>query len=354
MQFGWLTLALSPSPEDDYTSIEQQLTQACHAEAVGFDDVWLTEHNFTGESVYCDPLPFACALAAKTSRVRIGFAVIQMALRHPVRLAVQLALLDNLCRGRLDVGVGRGTIYNEYEFVGYGLRSEDSRSRMDEALDILQRAWVETPFTYHGTYYQVSLPAIRPRPYQQPHPPIWRSALSPVSVLECGRLGVPIMTSRLRLERIPEFLKQYQEGLALGQHPSATQQQLLRQAAVWRMVYVAESEAQAEDDLAAAMLYTRQHMHHARDAYNPEDFRVDAALLNPWVNPQVSDEEALRFLLETGSVYGSPGRVREQIAALRDTGLHHILCQMSYGGITHEKIMASMRRFGEQVIPAFR
>ena len=85
MHFGWLTLAHSPTPEDDYLCIEQQLTQACYAEQLGFDDVWLTEHNFTGESVFCDPIPFASTLAARTSRVRIGFAVIQMALRHPIR-----------------------------------------------------------------------------------------------------------------------------------------------------------------------------------------------------------------------------------------------------------------------------
>jgi alkanesulfonate monooxygenase SsuD/methylene tetrahydromethanopterin reductase-like flavin-dependent oxidoreductase (luciferase family) len=90
--------------------------------------------------------------------VRIGFAVIQLALRHPVRLAVQLALLDNLSRGRLDVGVGRGTLYNEYEYVGYGLRSDDSRERSAEALEVLTRAWTEEPFAYHGKFFRVSLP----------------------------------------------------------------------------------------------------------------------------------------------------------------------------------------------------
>jgi len=129
MRFGWLTLAHSPSADADYAAIDDLLVEACRAEDVGFDGVWLTEHNFTGEAVYCDPIPFASALAARTSRVRIGFAVIQLALRHPIRLAVQLALLDNLSRGRLDVGVGRGSLYNEYEFVGYGLRSDDSRER---------------------------------------------------------------------------------------------------------------------------------------------------------------------------------------------------------------------------------
>src|SRR3989475_9581051 len=150
MRFGWLPLAHSPDPAHDHIAIAHQLEQACLADALGFDGVWLTEHNFTGEAVYSDPIPFASALAMKTARVRIGFAVIQLALRHPIRLAIQLALLDNLCGGRLDVGVGHGTNYNEYEFVGYGLRSEDSRARMEETLDVLIRARTETPLVHHG------------------------------------------------------------------------------------------------------------------------------------------------------------------------------------------------------------
>ena len=137
MKFGWLTLNHSPSAAEDGVAIDEQLQQACLAEALGYDSVWLTEHNFTGESVYGDPIPFASALAMKTERIRIGFAVIQMALRHPVRVATQLSVVDNLCKGRLDVGVGRGTIFNEYEFVGYGLDSSDSRERFAESLEIM-------------------------------------------------------------------------------------------------------------------------------------------------------------------------------------------------------------------------
>ena len=354
MQFGWLTLSLSPSPEEDATRIEQQITQACYAETVGFDDIWLTEHYFTGESVYNDPLIFASALAMRTTRVRIGFAVLQMALHHPVRLAVQLSLLDNLSRGRLDVGVGRGTIYNEYEFVGYGLRSHDSRARMDEALEILTGAWTEAPFAYDGTYFQVRVPAIRPRPYQQPYPPIWRSVISPTSFTECGRLGVPLLTARLAVERIAERWKLYAEGLEAGGHDATTRQRLLQQAAVWRNVYIAESEAQAEDELATVLLRSRAHMMHVRSAYNPDDFQVDAAMLNPWSNPAVPDEDALRYVLETGSVYGTAAQVQEQLAALRQAGVQHVLCQMGFGDMAHDQVMASMRRFGEQVIPALR
>ncbi len=70
--------------------------------------------------------------------MRLGFAVVQTPFHHPVRLAVQLALLDNLSKGRIDVGIGKGTAYNEYEFVGHGLRSTDSRERMEETVDILR------------------------------------------------------------------------------------------------------------------------------------------------------------------------------------------------------------------------
>src|ERR1700680_248507 len=106
MRFGWLTLSLSPSPEEDAARIDQQIAQVCFAEQLRFSDVWLTEHYFTGESVYNDALLFASAIAMRTERIRIGFAVVQLPFHHPVRLAVQLALLDNLskgphrCRGR--------------------------------------------------------------------------------------------------------------------------------------------------------------------------------------------------------------------------------------------------------------
>jgi alkanesulfonate monooxygenase SsuD/methylene tetrahydromethanopterin reductase-like flavin-dependent oxidoreductase (luciferase family) len=354
MRFGWLTLAHSPSAAADHAAIEEQLVQACHAEALGFDGVWLTEHNFTGEAVYSDPIPFASALAMRTSRVRIGFAVIQLALRHPIRLAVQLALLDNLSGGRLDVGVGRGSLYNEYEYVGYGLRSDDARARSAEALEILTRAWTEAPFSYQGKYYQVSLPALRPQVYQRPHPPIWRSVVAPASFEECGRLGAPILTTRLPVERLPERLTLYEQGLVAGGYAPADRERLLRDAAVWRHVYVAPSQAEAEDDLAAALVHTRHHMLHARSAYNPGDFEVDPALLNPFNDPGVSDEDAIRYSLGTGALCGTPARVADQLAALRDAGGRHVLCQMSFGYLTHEMILASMRRFSEQVLPAFR
>src|SRR5262252_1204549 len=272
MRFGWLTLAHSGSPASDYGAIQDLVAQACFAETAGFDGIWLTEHNFTGESIYCDPIPFASVVAARTSRIRIGFAVIQLALRHPIRLATQLALLDNLSGGRLDVGVGHGTNYNEYEFGGYGLRSDDSRERMEETLDVMVRAWTEAPLVHQGKFYQLSLPELRPVPRQRPHPPIWRAASSAGSIRECGRLGAPLMTARIPVERVRERMTLYEAGLAESALDAQTRQRRREDAAVWRFVYVAESQAQAEEELGAALLETRRHMVHARATHNPSDY----------------------------------------------------------------------------------
>jgi alkanesulfonate monooxygenase SsuD/methylene tetrahydromethanopterin reductase-like flavin-dependent oxidoreductase (luciferase family) len=354
MRFGWLTLGLSPSADGDYAAIREQVAQACAAEPAGFDGIWLTEHNFTGESVYCDPIPFASVVAARTSRIRIGFAVIQLALRHPVRLAIELALLDNLSDGRVDVGVGHGTNYNEYEFMGYGLRSDDSRERMEETLDVVLRAWTQAPLVHEGKFYQLSLPELRPRPRQRPHPPIWRAVSSGASVRECGRMGAPLLTARLPLARAVERLALYEAGLAeSGLGPDA-QRRLREQAALWRFVYVAESQAQAEDELAAALLETRRHMVHARAVHNPPDFQVPPARVNPWNDPRVSHEDGARYSLEHSALYGTPGRVAEQVAELRDAGIRHVLCQMSTGYLPHARVMDSTRLFGEGVIPRFR
>jgi alkanesulfonate monooxygenase SsuD/methylene tetrahydromethanopterin reductase-like flavin-dependent oxidoreductase (luciferase family) len=277
-----------------------------------------------------------------------------MPFHHPVRLAVQLALLDNLSKGRIDVGIGKGTVYNEYEFVGHGLRSDDSRARMAEAMEVLERAWRETPLVYNGKYFNLRVPQLRPRPVQHPGPPIWRSVISPASFAECGRLGVPILTARLPVERIKERWALYEAGLIEGGHEAHTRERLLAKAALWRNVYVAESNARAEDELSALLLRTRAHMMHVRDTYNPADFVIDPVMLNPWTNPAVSDGEALEFILATGSLFGSPARVRDQVAALRDVGVRHLLCQTGFGDMNHEQNLLSMRRFGEQVMPTFR
>ena len=167
---------------------------------------------------------------------------------------------------------------------------------------------------------------------------------------------MPILTARLPVQRIKERWATYAEGIdAAGVAMTRGREgaTATRKARYRRNVYVAESDAQAEDELAALLVETRTHMMHVREAYNPPDFQPEAATLNAWTDPKVADSEAIPFVLKTGSLYGSPARVREQVAELRDVGVQHLLCQTGFGAMSHEQNIASMRRFGEQVMPAF-
>jgi alkanesulfonate monooxygenase SsuD/methylene tetrahydromethanopterin reductase-like flavin-dependent oxidoreductase (luciferase family) len=153
---------------------------------------------------------------------------------------------------------------------------------------------------------------------------------------------------------VPERLASYEAGLAESGLDDAAQRGLREQVALWRFVHVAESQAQAEDELARALHGTRHHMVHARAAHNPPDFVVPDSRVNPWNDPRVSDTEGVRYALETASLCGTAQRVAEQVAELRNAGVDHVLCQQSTGYLPHTTVMDSMRRFGEEVIPRFR
>jgi alkanesulfonate monooxygenase SsuD/methylene tetrahydromethanopterin reductase-like flavin-dependent oxidoreductase (luciferase family) len=191
---------------------------------------------------------------------------------------------------------------------------------------------------------------------QRPQLPLWRSVISPASFSECGRLGVPILTARLPVARIKERWAAYEAGLHAGGHDAETKARLLAQSALWRNVYVAESSAQAEDELSG-LLHTRTHMMHVRAAYNPADFAIGPAMLNPRADPAVSDDDAVKYVLATGSLYGSPARVRDQVAELRDAGVQHLLCQTGFGNMSHEPepgLDAPLWRGGDAGIPNLR
>ena len=126
---------------------------------------------------------FATAVAMRTERVKLGFAVLEMALYHPVRVAEQLALLDNLSRGRVIVGIARGSAFNAYEYRGFGTSVQFGRECLDEAEELLIKCWTARDgLEFHGKYWDVALPEVRPHPVQQPHPPVLRAAVGPPAV----------------------------------------------------------------------------------------------------------------------------------------------------------------------------
>src|ERR1700758_3690640 len=178
MKFSNFLFPASMTAADDGRMIDEPLQEGSLTDELGYDTIWLAEHHFDGIVAYVDPVSFAAALAVATKRAKIGFAVAQMALHHPVRFAEQIALIDHLSKGRLIVGLGRGTAYNIYDYQGYGLDHTEAQARFEEAEAIMFKAWTGEAVDHHGRFWNLKLPMLRPRPYTLPHPTVIRSASS--------------------------------------------------------------------------------------------------------------------------------------------------------------------------------
>jgi len=153
------------------------LAQIELGDALGFDKAWLGEIHFTRTfSVLADPLMVLGAAAQRTSRIRLGTAVTLLPLHNPIKIAEEAAIADILSDGRLEFGVGRGVAY---QYPGFGIPSEESRARFEEALDFILKAWNSEVFSFDGKYFQARDLSIVPRPVQSPHPPVRAAANSP-------------------------------------------------------------------------------------------------------------------------------------------------------------------------------
>jgi alkanesulfonate monooxygenase SsuD/methylene tetrahydromethanopterin reductase-like flavin-dependent oxidoreductase (luciferase family) len=344
MRFGTFVFSISHDPSEDHQVIENTLREVELAEAIGLDAVWLTEHHFDGAVAYADPLVFGAAVAMRTRRVRIGFAVVEMALHHPMRLAVQTSLLDNLSRGRLIVGTGRGSAYNEFEYLGFGTTMDEGRQKMAEAEDLLVKAWTGVDVEHKGKYWSLSFPRLRPPPYQKPHPPLVRACIGEASMIEMASIGRPVLIGVQTLDTLRQRLHRYEDTMVQAGFEKEAVENVLDQTWAQRALYVADSDEEALDVATKALKRYRHHLDEARRRYNPGGLPPRRPEAPPSPNEMV----------EHAFLAGTPKRVAEQVAALREAGVRNVLLNVNVGQMPPEQVEHSMKLFGEKVLPMFR
>src|SRR2546422_10084436 len=235
----------------------EALATADVAEALGFDGIWLTDRHFSPpggstpvSSIGSAPLLIATAIATRTRRLRVGTAVLLLPLGHPVRFAEEVATLDNMSQGRLDLGVGRSSFPRSYE--GYNVPYEESRARFREYLEVMRLAWTQERFSYTGTFYMCRDLVLIPRPYQQPHPPLHHAATTRETFAAIGTLGLPLLVgvASMALSELPQVITEYQAAWHEAGHPGQGEVRLRLP------IYVAENLEKAQcEPQASAMPY---------------------------------------------------------------------------------------------------
>ncbi len=332
MKFGTFHILPMPEGTTAHDVIHETLKEVDLAESMGFNTVWLAEHHSSRFGLCASASVLGAAVAMRTQRVKIGYAVNVTPLHHPLRLAEEVAFVDQLSNGRVIAGFGPG--YAPYEFDLYGVPLDERHERHREGTEIVMKAWREEKFSYHGQYYDFDNVSVLPKPYQRPHPPIAIAAGSPASVIGVAKSALRLLLL-VASDQIDNLLKVYREAAAAAGQLEAEVSARLAHTGVMRTIYVAD-----DDDEARRL--AREH--------SVWLVRMRNQLAFTEVTDKQVDEQVSEFLAQR-MIAGCPERVVDEINYVAEVGGGEILGWFRWGGMAHREVTASMRLFADRVMP---
>lgn len=332
MKFGvWYDLRNPPRWQQPYAQLyAETLQQIVWAESAGFESVQVSEHHVTDEGYLPSVFPLLAAIAARTSTIRLGSAVLLAPLHHPIRFAEDAAFVDQLSGGRLELGLGLG--YRRDEFRALGVPRRERGTRTEELIEIARQAWTGEPFTHHGTHFHFEDVVVTPPPFQQGGPPLWLGGATAKAAERAGRLGCHFMPDAY----MPvEHYAVYRDALAAADHDPAD-----FQVAINPTIYVTEDPELGWDEVKDHLLYQ----------YNRYREWFAAGGDEPAATASSPDELPRdRYLI------GTPEQVIAGIEALRERRpFDRLFFWARPPGLGIEQSTRSLELFAERVLPHFR
>ena len=302
----------------------QTLEQVVFAEELGFDSVFTTEHHFTEDGYSPSLMPIEAAWAARTKRVKLGSFVLLLCMQNPLRLAEDAATVDIISNGRLILGMGLG--YRDEEFEAFGVAKDQSGRIMDEALEVLIRAWTEEDFTFEGVHFQYRNVNLTPKPVQQPRPEIWVGQAGRPGVRRVAQWGLEGFCGAPTAETYQLYLDKCRE---FGTEPKAQAQTLL-------FGHVHEDHEKAWAEAEPYATHVHQYYQKWRGA--------------------AGDTGRFQGSPKDDFVIGDPDhwvrRIQQAVEA-QSGGIrpNHLLVQLQLAGMPHEMAMRSIELFANRVLP---
>jgi alkanesulfonate monooxygenase SsuD/methylene tetrahydromethanopterin reductase-like flavin-dependent oxidoreductase (luciferase family) len=349
MEFGMFHEFQALPGETAQQSFANSLAQVDAAEKWGLDAMWLAELHFAPErSVLSSPMMIAATIAQRTERMKIGTAVQVLPLCHPLRLAEEVATVDQLSNGRLIFGVGRSGFAHTYKT--YGVDYGESRERFAETLVILKRAFTEERFSHKGKYFAYENVRLAPKSLQQPWPEIRVAAASPDTYVEVAELGHPIFVAARtgNLSELAPLVKTYRDAWKKAGHPGEGEVYLRVP------VYVADTDEKALEEPRESIMhllrYIGDRLAASATASGAREIENRAARGAKMQN--IEYDEVVRERM----IVGTPARVVDRLLQLRaELGLNGILAELNPGSlIPHERVLEALRLLCLEVMPKFK
>ena len=358
MKWGVFSLSQIPDLERVSQSFDDDMAYFKRAEALGYDTVWLAEHLFSNYGVVTSTQVYAAAVAAQTSRVKIGTAVVVIPFNHPLRTASDFALVDVLSHGRLLFGAGRA--YQPHEFLGLDLPMESSRAMYDEGLEIVMRAWTEDKIAHDGTFWKIREPVeVLPKPLQRPHPPVYQACISPDSFRSAARLGANLQLAspfsyrtyrEAWIDKLAESVEVYErERAACGLDPKGGERMMLLP------FYTAPDGAEAH-----AVFGERVEWFYSKVTKNQQSIADQPPVVSGYELTMSESQKTLaggylsfEKLHEHGAaIADDPAGCAEKLIHLRDRlGITEFVLWPNLGGMPADRAMRSMELTISEVAP---
>ena len=313
--------------------IDEVMEQAELCEQVGFDGFYFTEHHQQDDGYLPSPVLMAGMVGMRTQRIKVGTCVLLAPLYHPIRLAEDIAVIDQATRGRMVAALGIG--YQPHDFDAFGVPVKQRARRTEECVDILRHAWSGEQFSYPSRYHTIEDVRITPPAYQEGGPPIWLAGWVPAGLERAGRMGDGWIADPIQsLSVIKDYANQYRaEAKKHGRKPFIV---------LMRDCVIGESWDACVAKSGPTMVTHQWYYHygayvmdeHIKDIKEPSDLTFDIAA-----------KERL--------IAGSPEQCLEQLTMWKEeVQPDYLLLRMRQpGGPPQAEALADIRLFGENVIP---
>jgi alkanesulfonate monooxygenase SsuD/methylene tetrahydromethanopterin reductase-like flavin-dependent oxidoreductase (luciferase family) len=253
-------------------------------------------------------------------------------------------LIDHLSKGRLVVGLGRGTAYNIYDYQGYDIDPNEAQERLLESEEIMLKAWTTDNYEHKGKFWDIKLPKLRPVPYTEPHPTILRASSSEGSMVGLAKEGRPFMMNVQSDEVTQHRMDLYRSTLAEAGYDDEAIAENVDQSWVWRNIFVAETDAEAERIGVPAF----QRQHEFRAEMRRRVYKEQGALLQEEKKGVARNDPA------HGLIYGSPATVAERLTEIDKIGVGGIMMTFRLGPMEADVANNSIKLFMEKVAPEFQ
>jgi alkanesulfonate monooxygenase SsuD/methylene tetrahydromethanopterin reductase-like flavin-dependent oxidoreductase (luciferase family) len=340
---------------DDQWAVEQQrleneVTWSVAADRAGFKYSWVTEHHFLTEYSHLSANEvFMPYVLAKTERMHVGSGIINVTppVNHPARIAERVAMMDKLSHGRFEFGIGRGSSSTEQR--GFGIDDPElTKEMLDEVVPEFKKMWRENEYSFDGKFFTMPRRNVLPKPYSDPHPPMWIAAGNPGTFEKAARMGIGVLCfTTASPEALKPLIAIYKEtiedadpvGEFVNNNIMVTSQMLCLE------------DGQKARDITCNMTsgYQNSLVFRYLDTFPKPEGLPDWPNLIPEPTPEGLEEAIKQHL----TMSGTPDEVSAAVKAYEDAGADQVVFGMLSTTMPIEVAIEAVETFGKHVIPEF-